>query len=1167
MIHLHELKDPSLTDLVQIIRRRAETEPDKNILVFLADGEDEQVVLNYAQLDLRARAIARELTQRGLSGQRALLLYPPGLDFIVGLFGCLYAGVVAVPVYPPRRNRNFERVHSIALDAQAQAALTVRQVTGGLNRFAGVSPELGRLQWITTDEIQPTSLVDWYPAAVRPDSLALLQYTSGSTGRPKGVMLTHQNVLSNCRVITEAFGAVPDDAAVSWLPAYHDMGLVGGILNPLFAAIPLVLMSPMAFLHRPVRWLQAISKHRATISGGPNFAYDICTKKVSDAELEGLDLSCWKLAYNGAENIRPSTLSRFYEKFAKVGFRYETFYPCYGMAESTLIITGGDRSHPPVTMGFDGDGLDTGLVRRPTRPMDERLLVGSGRVLPGETVLVVDPHTREQLSPERIGEIWVSGPSVGQGYLDKPELTDATFKARLRNKDGRTYLRTGDLGFFHEGQIFVTGRIKDLIIIRGVNHYPQDIEATVEQADSRLRTGASAAFCIPLDGVEKLIVISEVERLHDQDWDEVIRAIRKRVAEDHDVQPDGVILIRTGSIPKTSSGKIQRHACRDGFLKRDLVVIADWYAWQPEGTSPQSWNRRRHKDKKAQSPSRTTSPTVPVTANGAISQGTLRIAAADTEQASDPDPLEVVLRTVMDVAGDRAKELGAETNIVELGLDSLERVEIASRVEKQCGVIFAEQTLLEVVTCGDLAAAVNRQQACAAPQRELTNYAIKDSVEYQQLQRTMSVLSDASIENPYFRVHENLTNDTTVIGGRRLVNFSSYNYLGLSGDPDVSQAAKLAIDRFGTSVSASRIASGEKPIHRELEREIARLLAVEDAIVFVGGHATNETTIGHLLGPSDLVLHDSLAHNSIVQGCLLSGATRRSFVHNDWQDLDRLLAQYRRDHRRVLVAIEGAYSMDGDFPDLPQFIEVKDRHHALLMVDEAHSIGTMGASGRGISEHFGIDSTQVDLWMGTLSKSFASCGGYIAADYATIEYLRYTAPGFVYSVGISPANAGAALAAIRKMLRTPERVRRCQQRAALFVRLARQHGLNTGSSHVAPIVPVIVGNSRKALMLSQHLFERGINVQPILYPAVEEESARLRFFITADHTERQIREAVEKTSLWLQRMAAGNLRLDGRATHGTANGSVFESRTITDSRITPVAQNGSSTQLGQSRTC
>jgi 8-amino-7-oxononanoate synthase len=385
------------------------------------------------------------------------------------------------------------------------------------------------------------------------------------------------------------------------------------------------------------------------------------------------------------------------------------------------------------------------------------------------------------------------------------------------------------------------------------------------------------------------------------------------------------------------------------------------------------------------------------------------------------------------------------------------------------------------------------------------------------------MLDESGLGNPYFGVHEGITGDRTIIGGRELINFASYNYIGTSGDPAVTAAAKAAIDRYGTSVSASRVASGEKVIHGELERAIAKFIGTESSLVFVGGHATNESVIGHMVGPADLILHDALAHNSIVQGALLSGARRRPFAHNDWQAADDLLSQYRHEYRRVLMVIEGAYSMDGDFPDLPRFIEVKKRHQALLMVDEAHSIGVLGRNGRGIGEYYGTNAADVDLWMGTMSKSFGSTGGYIAGTQALIDYLKYTAPGFVFSVGLPPACAGAALAAIKIMLTEPERMAKLQHNAKLFLDLAKKHNFNTGNSGKTGVVPVIVGNSMACLRLSRAMFARGVNVQPIVHPAVEESAARLRFFITSLHTDEQIRYTIEMLAEEVAAMQVGDV--------------------------------------------
>jgi 8-amino-7-oxononanoate synthase len=379
---------------------------------------------------------------------------------------------------------------------------------------------------------------------------------------------------------------------------------------------------------------------------------------------------------------------------------------------------------------------------------------------------------------------------------------------------------------------------------------------------------------------------------------------------------------------------------------------------------------------------------------------------------------------------------------------------------------------------------------------------------YQQLRIMREGGARLGIADPYFRAHEGTAGSTTRIEGRELVNFSSYNYLGLSGDARVNEAAKRAIDRYGTSVSASRLVSGERPLHGELERALAAAYGVDDCVVYVSGHAANVSTIGYLFGPKDLILHDALIHNSVLQGIQLSGAQRRAFPHNDAATLDAILAGERAQFERVLVVLEGLYSMDGDFPDLPAFIEIKNRHRAFLMVDEAHSFGVLGASGLGIREHFGLDGAAVDIWMGTLSKSLAGCGGFVAGERALVENLKFAAPSFVYSVGMAPPLAASALAALECMRAEPERVQALQARGRLFLQLAREAGIDTGTSAGYAVVPAITGSSIRAARLSHALFERGINVQPILYPAVPDKGARLRFFLSCRHTPEQIRSTV-----------------------------------------------------------
>ena len=380
---------------------------------------------------------------------------------------------------------------------------------------------------------------------------------------------------------------------------------------------------------------------------------------------------------------------------------------------------------------------------------------------------------------------------------------------------------------------------------------------------------------------------------------------------------------------------------------------------------------------------------------------------------------------------------------------------------------------------------------------------------YQQLRIMHDGAARMGLDNPFFQLHEGIAGATTRISGKTLLNYASYNYLGLSGHTEVTAAAKQAIDDYGTSVSASRPVSGERPVHHDLERAIADTYEVDDAMVFVSGHATNVTTIGYLLGPGDLVLHDEYIHNSALQGMLLSGAKRLPFAHNDWQALDALLADQRRHFERVLIVIEGLYSMDGDYPDLPRFVDIKQRYQAWLMVDEAHSFGVMGEKGLGIREHFGVRGRNVDIWMGTLSKALAGCGGYIAGETALVEHLKFLAPGFLYSVGMSPPLAAASRAALRCLLREPERIHALQARGRQFLQSAQAAGINTGLSSGLAVIPVITGSSIKAVRLSAALFRLGINVQPIVYPAVPEQSARLRFFISCEHTAAQIERTID----------------------------------------------------------
>jgi acyl-CoA synthetase (AMP-forming)/AMP-acid ligase II len=566
--------------LVELLRWRATNEADKLAYLFLVDGKTEGDRLTYAELDRQARAIAALLQQKQAQGERALLLYPQGLEVMAAFLGSLYAGVIAIPVPPPdasRLKRTLPRLRAIVKDAQATFVLTTERIRSILESAGLEFPEFAEMDWIATEEVDPNLAEQWQDPAITADTLAYLQYTSGSTSTPKGVMISHRNIMHHSASLQKACGYTPDSATVTWMPYFHDYGLVEGMTQPLYNGTPCYLMAPFAFIKRPFHWLQAISCYKATHSQAPNFAYDQCLRRVTDEQIAKLDLSNWRAAGNAAEPINPKVMEEFAQKFAPCGFRWNTFAPAYGLAEDTLLVSTKPLLTEPVLRAFDTVALEQNRVVEATDDRDSvRVLPGCGQLVCDTQVAIVNPNTLERCADDEVGEIWVSDPSVADGYWNRPEETDRTFRAKTATGEG-PFLRTGDLGFLHKGELFINGRIKDLIIIRGANHYPQDIEWTVQQIHPALRPDYGAAFSINVADEEKLVVVQEVERQQqDFNTDDVIAQIRQAIAETHELQVYAVVLVKPGNILKTSSGKIQRRACQSSFLADELEVLADW---------------------------------------------------------------------------------------------------------------------------------------------------------------------------------------------------------------------------------------------------------------------------------------------------------------------------------------------------------------------------------------------------------------------------------------------------------------------------------------------------------------------------------------------------------------------------------------------------------------
>lgn len=564
--------DGSPATLVEMLQRWATELPDRRALTFVTDGTVETEAYTFAELDAKARSIGVGLSSLLEPGDRALLLYPPTLEFVTAFFGCLYAGVIAVPAYPPSP-RTTDRLLAIIDDARPGAILSPSSIAPAVRAGVLSEPGAAGLAVVESDTMEDRS-GSWADPGIGPETVAFLQYTSGSTATPKGVIVTHANLVENERVIQQGFGTDSSIVVVGWLPLYHDMGLIGNVLHPLYLGARAYVMSPIEFLKRPLNWLRAISHFRGTTAGGPNFGFERCVRKTTQEERAALDLSSWQVAYNGAEPLNADTIQRFNDTFAEVGLSPNTMCPCYGLAEGTLYVAGRPPQAGAIVRSFDVRGLEKDRRAVPADGPGSRRLVSSGRTWLEQRVVIVEPDGDRELPKGHVGEIWTSGPHVTSGYWGRPDESAATFRAHLADGEG-PFLRTGDLGFVLDGELYVTGRLKDLIIIRGRNYYPQDIERTIDRAHPQVRPGCGVAFAVHQDGQERLVIVQEIEENGEPlDTAAALAAIRRTVAMQHDVKAHAVVLIPRGEIPKTSSGKLQRIRTRELYESGSLPILA-----------------------------------------------------------------------------------------------------------------------------------------------------------------------------------------------------------------------------------------------------------------------------------------------------------------------------------------------------------------------------------------------------------------------------------------------------------------------------------------------------------------------------------------------------------------------------------------------------------------
>lgn len=1061
-----------MKNIIDLLFERADLNPDKNIIRFLSNNQLDFYDLTFEHLLKSSKNIAYSLLQIAKPEDRVIILMHPGLDFIKAFYGCLMAGIIAIPLLLPKKMDHAQKLKNLIKKADTKLILTNSEVLFELNILLSLYIPEENIYCYGLDDLDIPCPLFWSPPKISLDQIAYLQFTSGSTQLPRGAKITHRNLIHSLEMLSEAGALNQDDIACSWLPHMHNMGLFDTTLNPIYSGIPILIMSPFHFLEEPHKWLELISKFKATISGASCGGYELCLSAINQEQINNLDLSTWRLAFVGGEMVRKDILERFHERFKETGFNFNAFVPSYGLAEATIFVSGKTLHKPSkfLSINFQSE------ANQKNKKAFVKIATSVGSPSLKQKVIIVNPETCQQIGEKEIGEIWITGPNIAGGYWNDEKRTEESFQGKLaEDSTSTTYLRTGDLGLISEGELYLVGRQKEVIIIRGVNHYPEDIEYSAKHALPQMKDCTCAAFSIEIEDREELCILFEIPQ-ESIDFDEIFSAIISKVADDHELSVHTIVLVPQKALPKTVSGKIKRLESRDHYLNGDIFIIKEWTKGDVLAVPSQE--------------------------------------AEKETNLSQNDWLDHIVSLVAEESHLQPHQIDPSKNFNFYGIDSLSSMRLLSEIQQKASCDIPFDILANSSSIKIFAEHIRQlAEGKTFPKKQEKFSKLEDIPEdyynfslykpWIEFQKRRFLIEDWGIENPYFRLDEGVSNHLSHIDGKELINYSSFNYLSLADHPLMKQSAKDAMDLYGISSGSSRLFS-QKKIHVECEKAIANFVGTEAALLFVQGHATNTTTLGHLFNERDIIFCDSLDHNSIYQGSLLSHAKVIPFPHNNWEELEKLLTKHRLHYEKCVIVIEGAYSMEGDIPLIPEFIRLKKKYCAFLMIDEAHSLGVIGETGRGILEHYHANPSDVDILMGTISKALASCGGFIAGSRDLIEYLSYTAPGFVYSIAISPALCAAALTAIQIIDAEPQRIRHLYENGEYFRKVAKSYGFDIGVSQYTPIVPIFIRDTERAFKLSQRLYQRGINVHPITYPVVPVETDRLRFCITYGHTHEQM---------------------------------------------------------------
>lgn len=1072
--------------------------PDKIALTFLDENNQAQEI-TYLDLLKRVNGVSNAILESTRAGEPILLLYAPGINFIAAFIACLSTGRLAIPAYPPMNFSAVSRLETIIKSSKPTLILSEDSILKHLKKIPYIKyllfpyvkkkvlrslriPENIGFLFESIARMTATDLLlddDINQDNTPVSGSAFIQYTSGTTSSPKGVVVSHDNIAHNLHIIREAFDIHSESKGFIWLPPYHDMGLIGGILVPLYHGFPVVLTSPFNFIKKPNIWLESISKYRATISGGPNFAYSLCNKRLMDEDVEKLDLSSWETAFCGAEPIHTETMQKFVQKFKRSGFQSTALVPCYGCAESTLMVSSVRPDEELSSVKVDRDSLGQGEV-----------VFGSGDGfvdivdcgVPLLDVKIRSPETGEFLAENQVGEVLVRGASVSSGYWEEPEKTAAVFKVA---QDGNQYYHSGDLGFLSQGRLYISGRIHDLIIVGGRNFFAHEIESVVSACSANIRAGCCVAYESGDESTGQLHLAFEIATGKEKTHQELVQHVLLSVSKHFGIAVQEVAILNPHSILKTTSGKLQRRQTAEQ-IKRHPEHIVFHYKSNMGGDAPESDDNVLVK---AQIPVREVTPKI----------------------------VEGAIIGILNENYSGLLKCKSSTSLESLGLDSIMYVKLIGTLQQKLSIDFevSEIMLDKNLTIGALAKEVAR---LAKSQEHITR--LEQLPKVKSILKRYANLAEHHYEQLFMRAFEGPANSSICLDGKPFINFASYNYLGLSGDERMKQFIKEHVDKYGSSVSASRLVAGNRVLTEKLECAIANFIGYPDSVVFTAGYQTVLTAITHLFGRGDAIIYDELAHNSSLLGAYYSGAELFTFKHNDPDSLENQLIHLTRRFDKVLIITEGVFSMDGDIAPIDKIVHLKKKYGCFLMVDEAHSLGVIGETGRGVIEYFHLNPDDIDLIVGTLSKSLASCGGFVCASKELIQYMKFSAPGFVFSAGITPANTAAALYAIDRLQEEPALINRMQDNADYFIGKLQVLGLDVGQSKHTPIVPVIIRNSEKTLEASYQLFCKGIYAPPIISPGVTEHEARIRFFITALHDKEQLDACVEELAHLKARLIA-----------------------------------------------